>query len=493
MPPLSLGRRIGYALGNAGFQITGATVVGIGLYYYLPPGDVPDLRPQLSAGVFLGVFTAYGLARLVGGLVDSLADPFVGHWSDRSRSRLGRRRSFMIYGILPMVGLPVLLFWTPGAPGSTGNFYFLALVLALYFIFFTVYVGPYLALMPEIARSTEERVSLSKLFAIVGFPVLALFGPGWQLGVDRLVEAGYGTEAALRAVVVALSALALVTCLVPILVVDERRIPNSVPSDLGFREAVWVTLRNPPFLVYLFAQILFILGVQMVTPWIPYLAQVILGRDLAFASVLGLVAVVPGIAGFFLAERIVARLGPKGTVVGAVATLGVLLCALGALHPDVPGGPNDRWNLMLVGGVMALLGPTIAAFLILPNVIIGQLIDADEARTGANRSAMFFGAQGLFTKWAYAASAAIMSFLFVRWGNSQAQPLGVLLVGPVAGGLCLVSALLYALYPERQVLEAGRGVSEGGREGGGREVLRVRPARLPDPRSGAGSGPRASR
>ena len=69
---------------------------------------------------------------------------------------------------------------------------------------------------------------------------------------------------------------------------------------------------------------------------------------------------------------------------------------------------------------------------------------------------MYFGVQGLFTKWAYAASATILSFLFAQYGRSAAEPGGVLLVGPVAGTLCLVSAALYLLYPEQKVTRAAR-------------------------------------
>lgn len=452
---LNLRRTVGYALGNAGFNVTGHIVVAIGIYYYLPPGDVPDLAPILSSEMFLGVFTAYGLARLLGGIVDSIADPFVGHYSDRSRSRFGRRRVFMIYGIGPMVALPCALFWPPAEPGSSLNFYFLAVVLSAYFIFFTIYVAPYLALLPEIARSERERVDLSRVFAVVGFPIFVFLGPAWQFAVASGRAAGMGSEETLRIVVVVLSALAFVLCLAPILAVDERRISRSMPADLTLRQAVGLTLRNRPFLIYLAAQICFILGVTMMQPLFPYLAEVVLGRGLSFASLLGLIGVLPGIVGFVLAQRVVARLSPKGTVVACVALLGVLLCGLGLLEPDVPGGPSDTWNLIVVCTVTAGTGPVLAAFLILPNVIIGQLIDRDEALTGANRSAMYFGAQGLFTKWAYAASATLMSYLFIEYGNSRDEPLGVLLVGPVAGVLCLVAAGLYSLYPEREVIAAG--------------------------------------
>jgi GPH family glycoside/pentoside/hexuronide:cation symporter len=69
---------------------------------------------------------------------------------------------------------------------------------------------------------------------------------------------------------------------------------------------------------------------------------------------------------------------------------------------------------------------------------------------------MYFGVQGLLTKWMYGVSLWVMTYLLARFGNSAEQPLGVLLVGPVAGAACLLSLLLFARYPERELLEAVR-------------------------------------
>jgi glycoside/pentoside/hexuronide:cation symporter, GPH family len=445
-----------YALGNPGFAITSQIVMSIGVYYYLPPGNVRDLAPQLSGAVYLGFFTMYGLARLIGGLIDSVAEPLVGHWSDRSRSPLGRRRVFMIAGIVPMTVAPALIFWPPGEPGSAVNFVWLSALLVVFFCALTTYAAPYLALMPEIARTESERVNLSQLIALLGFPLFMFLGPAWQIGVDQARGSGISSEHALRVAVLLLSGLAFLMCLAPILAVDERRLEHSVPSDLPLREALATTVRNGPFLIYLAAQVFFILGITMAQPLIPYLAEVVLGRDLTFASMLGLSCMPSAIAGFLATPEIVRRLGPKRTITAAVTLMGVILCALALLEPDVPDGPNDLRNLLLTFGSLILFGPGLAIFLVLPNVILGQLIDRDEARTGANRSAMFYGSQGLFTKWAYAASALLLSYLFTRFGNSQAEPLGVILVGPVGGVLCLIAAALYSLYPEEQVLAEGK-------------------------------------
>lgn len=112
-------------------------VVSIGIYFYLPP-EGAGLDVQVSEEIFLGVLTACGLARLIGGVIDSLADPIVGHLSDTSRSRFGRRRLYLILGIVPMVFTPALLFFPPGQPGSHEVFVYLTVLLSLYYIFYCV-------------------------------------------------------------------------------------------------------------------------------------------------------------------------------------------------------------------------------------------------------------------------------------------------------------------------------------------------------------------
>ena len=200
---LSFRSRLLFVLGYPGFAITSALVSSIGIYFYLPPAGA-GLETQVSEEVFLGVLTAYGLARLIGGVVDSLADPFVGHFSDRSTSKLGRRRLFMIVGIVPMIVFPGLLFFPPGAPGSFDVFIFLTVVLAVYYIFFTVYVAPWFALIPEIAKTEADRVSFSRLRAMIGGPIVMAYGVIWLAGIDVFKSAGLDATTAVQMVVVLL-------------------------------------------------------------------------------------------------------------------------------------------------------------------------------------------------------------------------------------------------------------------------------------------------
>lgn len=452
--PLSPRRRLAFAMGAAGFSLSDRVVYVVAIFFYLPPEGV-GLVPMVSQAVFLGGFTAFGVATLFGRFFDAVADPFVGYGSDRSRSRLGRRRSYLVYGIVPMTVLPVLLFWPPGDPGSTLNSFWVGGLMALFYIAFTVYVAPYLALIPELALGHAERVRLATLLAWVSFPVTIAFG-AWTLGFDGLTRAGMDPAAAIRWVVCVLAVVSFGFCLLPILAIDERRHAHSVASDLPLGEAIRATLVNRPFVVYLIAQIFFILGVNLLQPALTYYPRVILHRTEGFAAAFGLVLALSTAAGLPLVSRLGERLGAKRTLVLSVGVFSFALGILGLLEPADPGTARDRMNLAIIVLSMVSCGPPIAGFMVLPHVIISQLVDRDEARTGANRAAMFFGIQGLCTKFVYGISGAILAFLFARFGNSAEEPLGVLLVGPVAASLCLVSALLYMLYPEREVLaEAG--------------------------------------
>jgi GPH family glycoside/pentoside/hexuronide:cation symporter len=455
---ISGARRLAYCLGQAGFQLTDRIVVVMAVYFYLPPPG-RGLVPQVPEQLFLGFLTVYGLAMLIGRVFDSAADPLVGHASDRSRSPLGRRRVFLIAGLAPMVAVPTLLFFPPAPPGSAWNGVWMALLLVLYFTAFTVYVGPFLALIPELAESESDRVRLATLLALVSFPVVAIFGSAWGMGLDLGRAAGLSPADAMRAIAIGASLLALLLCLGPIFAVDERRFARGVPSDLPLRRAIAETFANRPFRLYLAAMLALIFAVNLIQPSLPYLATVVLGRSEGFALWLGL-GLFTGIAtGIGLLRRLVEWIGPKRSMLLCLAALALTLGALGFLRADVPGGPHDRWNLALTFGSVALLGVPVSGFLVLPHVLIGQLVDLDARHTGANRAAMYFGIQGLVTKWMYGVAIWVFTFLLSRYGNSPEQPWGVIAVGPVAAGACLVSLAIFSSYPERRILAAIRSES----------------------------------
>jgi len=419
-------------------------VVVLVLYFYLPPGG-RGLAAQVPEAPLWGPVTAFGAALLLGRAVDSLADPLVGHFSDRSRSRLGRRRVFLGAAIAPLCALPALAFFPPAAPGSGANAWFLGAVLAGFFAAFATYVVPLLALMPELARAPEERnrlatwVGISSLAVGLGFPLLAFPAAS---ALQNLCDVG--PALAVRVVAGTGAAFALVLCAFPIAALPAERLTHDGPQ-LSLRAALGTSLRDRPFLIYVAGQFFIVLAVGLVAPLLPYLAVAVLRRSEAYVAVL-LIPLAVGIAcGFLLLPRVLAALGPKRTLL-ATTLLAAPALALWALlattHP------------LLVLASLAPLGASIAAFGVVPYLLIAQVIDADAARSGASRGALYFGVQGFALKWVRGLGGAMLAWSFATWGNSAERPGGILAAEALGSVCMLVAAALIALYPEQRVLSA---------------------------------------
>jgi len=322
-------------------------------------------------------------------------------------------------------------------------------VISCYYIFSTMYMGPHAALIPEIARNAEDRARFSRTLSLAAFPMAGVL-MAWPRGIDWGRAMGLDATESIRWIVVTLCALGLVLCAIPLFFIDERRFTHSAPSELAMREALLSALRNHPFLVFLAAHLSFALATSLIFPALPYMATVLLGRSEGFAFELG--ASLGGMlgVGYAVIPRLLRHLDSKSLMLACFGVFGLASAALGLIRPDVPAGPNDSWNLAVAFLALGAMGIPLAGASILPSVLLGRIIDDDRERTGTNRSAVFIGLVRAFDKWAYGLAAAVIAFLFARFGKSPSEPLGVLLIGPIGGIAALLSALLFTRFPSSE-------------------------------------------
>lgn len=146
-PPL-LNKRIktAFGLGSIAEGITFTTNSTFLLLFY---NQVQGLSPALV-----------GLALSAGLMVNAVFDPLVGSWSDRTRSRLGRRHPFMFGAILPVVLCYVALYNPPAALGDSGQLIWLAVMNTLLLQAMTLFHTPHLAMGAELSNDYLERSSV---------------------------------------------------------------------------------------------------------------------------------------------------------------------------------------------------------------------------------------------------------------------------------------------------------------------------------------------
>jgi len=438
---LSSGQKIIYALGNLPAAMTIALLDTYIVYFYAPPArDVAEK----GLPVFLTVAMAGGLNALRY-VSNAIGDPVVGWWSDRTKSKMGRRRPFILFGTL-FLALVLVLVWFPPTRGiSTTNTIVLGLLLVAFGFIYPVVVNPYLGLMPEITPYLKERISLSGLMGyaeIIGrviAQVAAAFVIGFFLAnhyqLFGLRLDGYKVMAVIAALITVVIYFGLVAKI--------RETPHNEKKEVPFNifKSVAEVFRNPTFIPYIVIIAAFILCSNLLIMITPFFGTQVMGVSIDLTgALLGILLVVAGLF-FPVCIWVADRIGKKKTFVIAMLWF-ALATPLFVLVKLIPGLDPKIFGFALY----FIVAPPVSAVLVLQRPMISDVIDYDEKLTGYRRESMYMGAEGLITKMAWAASFLIAPLLMKFFGNTAENPWGILLNGPVAGVMLFAATLYFGKF-----------------------------------------------
>lgn len=107
------------------------------------------------------------IIRGIGTVIDAVTDPWVASLSDNSKAKSGRRISFMRWSAIPYGLFCLLIFFPPMAGSSVINAIWVGVMLALYYLFSTLYNIPYSALQAEVVAEPRKRVFLYSVVSLL--------------------------------------------------------------------------------------------------------------------------------------------------------------------------------------------------------------------------------------------------------------------------------------------------------------------------------------
>ena len=447
-PALRWPGRLAYALPQLSIALSGSLLVPWLTYFYVPPSSDAGTRPALVSGF---LFAAYMFG---GRVLDAVLDPLVGYWSDRSQSRWGRRRPFILAGAPVFIVSFALLWFPPFAPGSGSNAVYLGIVMAVFFASFTLVLGPYSALLPEIARGNRERMQLSTWMGvalIIGTVLGALLTGPLQSAYPRgLTVASVRFGSSLQFVSL-LGAASLVLLFLPPLVLREAPPESRQPVPAGLWRGLKSAFGNPAFLTFMGIAGLAQLGLAMLVTALPYVSKQILerppgapglvsaGRGEAWTGYLMGTLVLCTVVCLPIVNRLAGRWTKKRLmwITGWILT-GVAL-AFGALPLFSDPGPA-AW------AITAAMGFPAAVALVVVSPLIADVIDLDEKRTGLRREGVYVGGMSVLNKGALGVGNGLV-VLLLGLDQRAHEPLGLILVGPIAALAIAVGTMVFGRHP----------------------------------------------
>ncbi|HEY3756679.1 MAG TPA: glycoside-pentoside-hexuronide (GPH):cation symporter [Opitutaceae bacterium] len=214
-PQLSFKEKVAYGLGDSAsnffFQFFGL----FGVYYYT---DIFNLSPA-----FVGTMI------LVVRMFDAVLDPAIGILADRTETRWGKFRPFILWGAIPYAVFGYLMFLNP-ALGPGGREIYACATYTLVWVAYSFINIPYSALLGVISPSSTERASVSSIRFTCAFAATALIGWGTVPMKNWL---GHGNDATgMRTTMLIFSVVAAVLFLVSFAGTRERVKPPAQKSDL---------------------------------------------------------------------------------------------------------------------------------------------------------------------------------------------------------------------------------------------------------------------
>ncbi|WP_309386344.1 MFS transporter [Cerasicoccus frondis] len=439
---LSIREKVGYAFGDTASNIFFQFVNIFLLYYYT---DVFGLAPAAVGAMFVA-------ARFW----DAINDPLMGALADRTNTRWGKYRPYLLWMAIPFGLMGYLCFANPDFSETGKLIYAYATYIGLMMIYTAINV-PYSALMGVMTPSSVERTKLASYRFVGAFSGTLLI----SLGVRPLVrELGDGDEAlGFKLTMGLLSVVAIGLFLITFAWTKERVKPQS-EEGVSLRKDIAFLFRNRPWVIMVIAAILTLSNVAVRGAVTAHFFKYYIGDDgeavfwfLDKTSLMLTSGSLAFIVGIFFTSWLSKTFGKRNSLMALTLLNGVTLLAFYFIPPGA------FYTMLAVNALGSLLaGPTPA----LVWAIYTDVADYGEWRFGRRSTGLVFSAAMFAQKMGLTIGGGLSGWLLGCFGyvaNQEQTPeaiLGIRMLFSILPGLLAVAnGVILFWYPlsDREVAE----------------------------------------
>lgn len=453
---LSVATKVGYGTGQAAqrLQLGSLNQMAVPIF-----NDILGVDPRLI-GLSLGISR----------VVDALTDPLMGHISDRTTSKYGRRRPWIALSAL-LCSLAFSAIWLFPRGMSQGFYLVWFLVTTLFFFMaLSMFAVPYSALGMELTPDPHERTSVvayrTAMATIGGLLVSSLY---WIINLGCFRDMAHG----MRCTGVGFGVLVGIFTLIPVFFAKEHpkitrgRNRRSVQKT-GLFASAKQTLTHAPFLLLLGATVVLSCGLGLVLSMSYYVTVYhvfngIKDADTGFIlSIHGYACILGSLLGLPAMTFISRRLGKRRTLLA-----GMLFAMIGSLLKWICYTPDHPYLILIPGFVMAFSMVSVWVSL---QAMLPEIVDLDELKTDERREGMFSAIQSWTLKMGHSLTVIASGFVLNASGfdatlaiqSESAVYLLRVFYTVIPAAALLVSFLIMLFYPltDKRAYEIRRELDE---------------------------------
>jgi Na+/melibiose symporter-like transporter len=436
-----------FALGQLGWSLTCFSVCNCVNYFYVPPikNGIPEFPNYISHASIFGLFTILGAIVLSSFLPDALTSFLVANKSDKDTSSFGRRKKYMAIGILPFALFSVLVFSPITTSVSHLNAIWFAFSLFAFYISWAFYLTPYNAMINDLGNDSQDRLTINMYISIT-------WALGFLIGNSVYVVKGYfqsfmSTSHAFQYAIALFSFIGFLLMLVPIIFIDEKKYctyhSNELANKQNLFQSIKEAFKESNFRSFVVSDAIYWLASNTISVCLVYYVVNLLNIDEQYTSLIGLVMLLGSFAMYIPVNFLSKKMGKKKLQQTAYILLTIafgMIFFLGKL-------PISNVVQLLLLGIVIML--PLASFGILPNAILGDLIEDKKNKKGEYHAALYFSIKTVMMKLGvHFSNFIIFALLPIGQGTTN---IGIRSTALVAMGVAIIGLMVFSFYNEQNL------------------------------------------
>ncbi len=407
---LAFKEKLAFGAGDMASNILFATINFYFLYFMI---NVGGLKPALASGVFL-----------VGKGWDAITDYLMGRIVDKTQSRFGKRKVYMLFGSVPFIVSFILMWMVPSTDVQALLFLFYTAMYILYCTTWTIIYIPYNTLAPNMTKDYDERTSLNSiriimanLGLIMGAAIFALLADGeTSILYEVFIKNNTPLDSAKYSYMTAsaiFGGIALVVWLLCCFGVKER-FDYSEDNDKSFIQTLKEFFKLKEFRNIMMTFLLSMMGFDIIMTVFVFYINDSLGfsGDATLSMVFIAIPLVCAILSAPLWDFLCKKYQKHVVYAGSCVYMTVILL-LAIFMP--------KNNVALTVVHVALCGIGMSAIQIIPWAALPDVVDVDEYVNGKRREGAYYGVTQFCYKFASGIGCALVSLILGAAGYIEAN------------------------------------------------------------------------